>query len=86
MAASGDASEVQGPPEPPGRGTAWRCAEQLAPLSGVAVLVLGLAGLIVWEGPADRPELDAPPGVILAYFGEGSDTRGRDQLQADATS
>jgi hypothetical protein len=34
------------------------------------VLPLGLAGLIVWEGPADRPELDAAPGVILAYFGD----------------
>lgn len=34
------------------------------------MLVLGLAGLIVWEGPADRPELDAPRSVILAYFGD----------------
>ena len=32
--------------------------------------MLGLAGLIVLEGPADRPELDQPPAVILSYFGE----------------
>ncbi|MDQ2676714.1 MAG: hypothetical protein M3Y34_07870, partial [Actinomycetota bacterium] len=47
-----------------------RRADELAPLTGIAVLLLGLAGLIVWEGPADRPELDAPPEVILAYFGD----------------
>lgn len=45
-------------------------AERFAPLTGVAVLLLGVAGLVVWEGPADRPELDAPPGVISAYFGD----------------
>ena len=45
-------------------------AARLGALTGIAVLVLGLAGLIVWEGPADRPELDASPGVIVAYFGE----------------
>jgi hypothetical protein len=39
-------------------------------LSGVAPLALGLAGLIVLEGPADRPELDQAPAVILSYFGE----------------
>jgi len=32
--------------------------------------LLGLAGLIVLEGPADRPELNQPPSVILSYFGE----------------
>jgi hypothetical protein len=44
--------------------------ERYAPLTGVAVLALGLAGMIVWEGPADRSELDAPPDVILAYFSD----------------
>jgi hypothetical protein len=44
--------------------------DQLAPLTGLAVFPLGLAGLIVWEGPADRPELDASPDAILAYFGD----------------
>ena len=39
-------------------------------LSGIAPLLLGLAGLIVLEGPADRPELDQPPAAILSYFGE----------------
>jgi hypothetical protein len=33
-------------------------------------MLLGLAGLIVLEGPADRPEYDAPPRVILSYFGD----------------
>lgn len=70
MAVSGDTSEVQAPTEPPSGETAWRRAEQLAPLTGVAVLALGLAGLIVLEGPADRPELDAPRSVILSYFGD----------------
>jgi len=42
-------------------------------VSGVAPLVLGLAGLIVLEGPADRPELDQPPVMILDYF-SGQDT------------
>ncbi len=45
-------------------------AAWLAPLVGVAPLVLGLAGMVVLEGPADRPELDAPPQVILNYFGD----------------
>ena len=39
-------------------------------LVGIAPLLLGLAGLIVLEGPADRPELNQPPAVILSYFGE----------------
>ena len=39
-------------------------------LAGIAPLLLGLAGLIVLEGPADRPELNQPPAVILSYFGE----------------
>jgi hypothetical protein len=39
-------------------------------LSGVAPLLLGVAGLVVLEGPADRPELDRPPVEILSYFGE----------------
>ena len=57
---------VEGPSRPPLESP----GERLAPLTGIAVLVLGLAGLIVWEGPADRPELDQTPDVILAYFGD----------------
>jgi hypothetical protein len=45
-------------------------AEQLAPLTGVLTLVLGLGGLIVLEGPADRPELDQPGRVMLDYFAQ----------------
>jgi hypothetical protein len=48
--------------------TGWLGGRHLAPLTGVASLVLGLAGLIVLEGPADRPETDQPPAVILEYF------------------
>ena len=47
-----------------------RKEERLAPLTGIAVPVLGLAGLIVLEGPADRPEIDADPTAFLAYFGD----------------
>ncbi len=47
-------------------------AANLAPLTGAGVLVFGLAGLIVWEGPADRPEYNAPPSLILSYFHDRS--------------
>ena len=43
-------------------------AANLAPLTGIGVLLLGVAGLVVWEGPADRPEYNAPGGLILSYF------------------
>ena len=52
-------------------------------LVGIAPLLLGLAGLIVLEGPADRPELDQPPAVILSYFGGAGHGRPR-QLPAHA--
>lgn len=45
-------------------------AERLAPLTGIAVPLLGLAGLIVLEGPADRPEVDVAPSAFVRYFGE----------------
>lgn len=48
----------------------WLREEQLAPLAGVATLALGLAGLIVLEGPADRPEVDVAPRYFVAYFDE----------------
>lgn len=47
-----------------------RQEERLAPLTGIAVLVFGLAGLIVLEGPADRPEIDVEPSAFVAYFGD----------------
>jgi hypothetical protein len=55
---------------PPNGATSRRPAERLAPLTGVAVMLLGVAGLIVLEGPADRPEFSAPRREILRYFGE----------------
>ncbi len=44
--------------------------ERFAPLTGVAVPVLGLAGLIVLEGPAGRPEVDVRPEAFVTYFGK----------------
>jgi hypothetical protein len=55
---------------PPGDTTRRPLGEQLAPLSGIAAALLGVAGLVVWEGPADRPEYDAPRSEILRYFGQ----------------
>jgi hypothetical protein len=48
-------------------------AERLAPLTGVAVMLFGLAGLVVLEGPADRPEADAAPLAMLRYFADRDD-------------
>jgi hypothetical protein len=44
--------------------------ERLAPLTGIGVLVFGLAGLIVLEGPAGRPEIDVEPSAFISYFGD----------------
>ena len=70
------ATAIKGPNvhgiERPSSSTSTGLAERLAPLTGVAVLILGLAGLVVWEGVADRPEFDQPPGVMLDYFQEGN--------------
>jgi hypothetical protein len=44
--------------------------ERFGTLAGVAVPLLGLAGLIVLEGPADRPEVDVELAAFVAYFGE----------------
>lgn len=70
MAAAMQGPDVQTPSGMRRRGAAWPGAEQLAPLTGIAPVLFGLAGLVVWEGPADRPEWDAPRGVILSYFGD----------------
>ena len=40
----------------------------LAPLTGVVSVLLVAAGIVVLEGPADRPEESAPAGLILSYF------------------
>jgi hypothetical protein len=70
MAAATQGPDVHRTARTRGDGAAWPRAEQLAPLTGIAPFILGLAGLVVWEGPADRPEWDAPRGVILSYFGD----------------
>ena len=50
-----------GPRDAASGGAAWPGAEQLAPLTGIAPVMFGLAGLVVWEG---RPI--APSGTRLA--------------------
>lgn len=50
----------------------WLREERWAPVTGIAVLLFGLAGLIVLEGPADRPEVDRAAGAFLEYFDQGS--------------
>src|SRR5215208_3899672 len=58
-------------PEVPRVKTAPRRGERLElVLAGIAPLLPGLAGLIVLEGPAHRPQLNQPPAVILSDFGE----------------
>ena len=51
-------------------GATWPRVEEYAPLTGIIPILLALAGLIVWEGPAARPEWDAPRPAILAYFAD----------------
>lgn len=43
-------------------------AQWLAPLTGVVSVLLVVAGIVVLEGPADRPEESAPASLILSYF------------------
>lgn len=40
----------------------------LAPLTGVIATLLVIAGIVVMEGVADRPEESAPAGLVLSYF------------------
>ena len=70
MATAIKGPEVQRGTRPQGGQNNSSRAEQLALLTGIAPILLGLAGLIVLEGPADRPEYDASPGLILSYFGD----------------
>jgi len=65
------ATATQGPEVRGGGTTPQLHGERLElMLAGMVPSFLGLAGLIVLEGPADRPELNQPPAVILSYFGE----------------
>ena len=50
-----------------------RVEERLAPLDGVAAVVLWVAGVIVLQGPADQPDTDAAPAVALEFFKEHHD-------------
>jgi hypothetical protein len=45
-----------------------RKALQLAPLTGVVATLFVIAGIVVLEGVADRPEESAPPDVVMTYF------------------
>jgi hypothetical protein len=47
-------AEAQTNTRPQGGAKAWVRAERLAPLSGIAPIVLALTGLIVLEGPAEN--------------------------------
>jgi len=61
-------SDLERPPRAPDVGTAHGGALQLAPLTGVVATLLVIAGIVVMEGVADRPEESAPPELVLAYF------------------
>jgi hypothetical protein len=41
---------------------------RFAPLSGVVATLLVIAGIVVMEGVADRPEESAPASLVLSYF------------------
>jgi hypothetical protein len=45
-----------------------RLEERLAPLDGIAAVVLWVAGVIVLQGPAHQPDTDAAPAQALAFF------------------
>jgi hypothetical protein len=67
----------------PGRspdGAARGKAHRLAPLTGVASTLLVIAGIVVLEGVADRPEESAPPEVVTAYFGDQNAVMGGSAL------
>jgi hypothetical protein len=50
-----------------------RVEERLAPLDGIAAVVLWVAGVLVLQGPADQPDTDAAPVTALAFFEEHHD-------------
>ncbi len=51
MATAMQGPEVQRLTRPPGGATSQPRTERLAPLVGIPVMLLGLAGLIVWRVP-----------------------------------
>ena len=45
-----------------------RWEERLAPLDGIAAVVFWVAGVLVLQGPANQPDLDASPERALLFF------------------
>jgi hypothetical protein len=45
-----------------------RWEERLAPLDGIAAVVFWVAGVLVLQGPANQPDLDASPARALLFF------------------
>jgi hypothetical protein len=45
-----------------------RWEERLAPLDGIAAVGFWLAGVLVLQGPANQPDLDASPARALLFF------------------
>ena len=45
-----------------------RWEERLAPLDGIAAVVFWVAGVLVLQGPANQPDLDASPAQALLFF------------------
>ena len=53
---------------------------RLAPLTGVVSVLLVIAGIVVMEGVADRPEESAPAEVVIAYFRDQDSVMGGSAL------
>jgi hypothetical protein len=45
-----------------------RWEERLAPLDGIAAVGFWVAGVLVLQGPANQPDLDASPATALLFF------------------
>ena len=45
-----------------------RLEERLAPLDGIAAVILWVAGVAVLQGKADQPSSDASPAQALRFF------------------
>jgi hypothetical protein len=48
--------------------------ERLAPLTGIAAVILWVVGVILMNGVADQPDTDAPAADILSYFHDEGNT------------
>jgi hypothetical protein len=45
-----------------------RWEERLAPLDGIVAVGFWVAGVLVLQGPANQPDMDAPPARALLFF------------------